>query len=82
VVGSIDGYLEVLHAATGESLWSHDAWQTYASVNGVPASGGGYDAHGAMLADDLLIISAGYTYVGDQRPGNALLVFQLAHDDE
>jgi len=29
-----------------------------------------------MLADDLLIVSAGYGYVGRQRPGNALLVFQ------
>jgi polyvinyl alcohol dehydrogenase (cytochrome) len=82
VVGSMDGYLDVINASSGEMLWSHDAWREYAAVNGVPAIGGGFDAHGAMLADDLLVVSAGYTYVGDQRPGNALLVFQLEADDE
>jgi polyvinyl alcohol dehydrogenase (cytochrome) len=82
VVGSIDGYLEVLSADTGTVLWSHDAWRDYDAVNGVPTSGGGFDAHGPMLADDLLLVTAGYAYVGAQRPGNAFLVFQLADADE
>ena len=82
VVGSIDGYLDVVHASTGELLWSHDAWREYVSVNGLPAAGGGFDAHGAMLADDLLVVSSGYSYVGEQRAGNALLVFQLEKKDE
>ena len=80
VAGSIDGFLEVLHAATGEVLWSHDAWREYDTINATPASGGGFDAHGAFLADDLLVVSSGYAYVGDQRPGNALLVFELADE--
>ena len=48
----------------------------------MPASGGGFDAHGPMVADDILVVSAGYGYVGDQRPGNALLVFQVEGDNE
>jgi polyvinyl alcohol dehydrogenase (cytochrome) len=82
VAGSIDGYLEVLDADSGEVLWTYDAWRDYDSVNDASASGGGFDAHGPLLADDLLVVSAGYTYVGDQRPGNALLVFEVAADDE
>ena len=77
VIGSMDGFLEVLDAGTGTPVWEHDAWRDYATVNGVPATGGAFDAHGAVLADDLLIVSAGYGYVGRQRAGNALLVFQL-----
>jgi len=81
VAGSIDGFLEVIHADTGEVLWTHDAWRVYDSVNQTPAAGGGFDAHGPMLADNLLVVSAGYTYVADQRPGNALLVFEVVPDD-
>ncbi|MGA1370828.1 MAG: PQQ-binding-like beta-propeller repeat protein [Pseudomonadales bacterium] len=77
VVGSMDGMLEVLHAATGERLWSHDAWRDYAAVNGVATSGGAFDTHGALLVDDLLMVVAGYGYVGRQRGGNALLVFRV-----
>ncbi len=77
VAGSIDGYLQVFSAATGKVLWSHDAWRSYASVNGVETSGGAFDAHGPMIADDLLVVSSGYGYVGEQRAGNALLVFQV-----
>jgi len=82
VVGSMDGYLEVLDAATGASLWTHDAWRDYDAVNGVPTTGGGFDAHGPLLADDLLLVTSGYAYVGAQRTGNAFLVFQLADADD
>ena len=79
VAGSIDGYLEIFDASSGEQVWSYDAWRDYDAVNGVPTSGGGFDGHGPMLADDLLIVTSGYGYVADQRPGNALLVFQLGN---
>ncbi|HEY5645471.1 MAG TPA: PQQ-binding-like beta-propeller repeat protein [Pseudomonadales bacterium] len=82
VAGSMDGFLEIVAADTGALLWSHDAWQEYDAVNGVTATGGAFDAHGPMLADDLLIVSAGYSYVGSQRGGNALLVFQVEPADE
>jgi polyvinyl alcohol dehydrogenase (cytochrome) len=82
VAGSIDGYLEIISATTGQLLWSHDAFREYSSVNEVAATGGAFDAHGAMIADDMLIVSSGYAYVGEQRAGNALLVFQLEPHDE
>ena len=77
VTGSIDGYLEVIAADTGKLLWSHDAWRDYSAVNGIETKGGAFDAHGPMLADDLLVVTSGYGYVGRQRAGNALLVFQV-----
>ena len=80
--GSIDGYLTVLDARRGELLWSYDSWRQYPTVNGPPAVGGAFDAHGPMLADDLLLVTSGYGYVGRQRPGNALLVFQVQASDE
>ena len=82
VAGNMDGYLEILAARTGEKLWSYDAWRDYDSVNGVETSGGAFDAHGPMIADDLLVVSSGYAYVGNQRGGNALLVFQLETSNE
>ena len=82
VTGSMDGYLMVHQASSGELLWEHDAWREYPAVNGVRTSGGAFDAHGAMLADDLLMVTAGYRYVGQQRGGNAFLLFQVqpAHE--
>ena len=82
VSGTIDGYLEVYSAESGERLWSYDAWRAYDSVNGIETVGGAFDGHGPMLADDLLLVSSGYTYVGQQRGGNAFLVFQLEAGDE
>ena len=82
VTGSIDGYLEVFAADTGKRLWSYDAWRDYEAVNGVATSGGAFDAHGPMLADDLLVVTSGYGYVGRQRGGNALLVFQVEAQHE
>lgn len=82
VAGSLDGFLEVFDARTGKPLWSHDAWRDYPAVNGGVANGGAFDAHGPMIADDLLIVTSGYGYVGRQRGGNALLVFQLSSDDD
>jgi polyvinyl alcohol dehydrogenase (cytochrome) len=82
VAGSMDGYLEVLSASSGKLLWSHDAWRDYTTVNGVTGRGGAFDAHGPMIADDLLLVTSGYSYVGEQRGGNVLLVFQLDTADD
>ncbi len=82
ITGSMDGYLEIYRAQDGQRLWSFDAWQEFSTVNDNPASGGAFDAHGPMVADDLLLVSAGYGYVGEQRPGNAFMVFQLEQGNE
>ncbi len=81
ITGTMDGFLEVLKADTGDLLWTHDSWRDYATVNGVEATGGTFDAHGPMVADDLVLVTSGYRYVGQERAGNALLVFQLEADD-
>ena len=77
VSGSLDGFLEILGAETGQLLWSYDSWREYDSVNQVSTLGGAFDGHGPMVADDLLMATSGYRYVGGQRGGNAFLVFQL-----
>ncbi|MYE23497.1 MAG: PQQ-binding-like beta-propeller repeat protein, partial [Gammaproteobacteria bacterium] len=79
LAGSIDGYLEAIHVESGEVLWSFDAWRDFDAVNGT-ATGGAFDAHGPMVADDLVIVSSGYGSF-DQRGGNALLVFALEGAD-
>ena len=82
VAGTMDGFLEIFNANSGELLWSHDSWRDYEAVNGIETSGGAFDAHGPMIADDLLLITSGYGYVGRQKGGNALLVFQVEAEDE
>lgn len=77
VTGGLDGQLEVVQATTGKRLWSFDTAVEYESVNSVDTKGGVIDAHGPMLADDLLIVSSGYGSFF-QEGGNALLVFSLA----
>ena len=81
VAGSMDGFLEIFAAQTGERLWHFDAWREFDAVNGVETHGGAFDGHGPMLADDLVIVTAGYQYVGQQRGGNALLVFEIVDDE-
>jgi polyvinyl alcohol dehydrogenase (cytochrome) len=81
VSGGLDGLLEIVRADDGERLWSFDAAITYSAVNGIATEGGSFDAHGPMLADDLLIVSSGYgSFLQDG--GNALLVFTLPDKSE
>ena len=77
VVGSLDGYVEVIDSATGELLWQFDTWRNFTTVNGVETKGGAIDAHGPMVAGNQVIISSGYNSFG-QAAGNALLVFEVA----
>ena len=82
LVGSIDGFLRALDAEDGRLRWEFDAWQDFEAVNQMNARGGAFDAHGPMVAEDTLVISSGYNYVGQQRGGNALLVFQLTQNSD
>jgi len=74
--GSIDGFLEAYDAQTGKVVWSDDTWKDYTSVNDVPTHGGGFDAHGPVVAGNQVIVSSGYKQYA--RGGNALLVYELA----
>ena len=81
LTGTMDGYLNAIHVDTGRLLWQFDAWQSFDSVNNQPTVGGAFDAHGPIVAGDTLVVSAGYSYVGQQRGGNALLVFHLTDEN-
>ncbi|MCB1691392.1 MAG: PQQ-binding-like beta-propeller repeat protein [Pseudomonadales bacterium] len=74
--GSLDGYFSAYAADNGELLWTDDTWKDFDTVNGVPASGGAFDAHGPMVADDMVIVSSGYDSFGE-KGGNVLLVYRL-----
>ncbi|MEH6568857.1 MAG: PQQ-binding-like beta-propeller repeat protein [Halioglobus sp.] len=77
VTGGLDGVLEVVGADDGKRLWSFNTNREFTAVNNIPTKGGGIDAHGPMLADNLLIVSSGYGSFF-QEGGNALLVFSIA----
>jgi polyvinyl alcohol dehydrogenase (cytochrome) len=79
VAGGLDGQLEIYAADDGDLLWSYDTLIDFDAVNDVPTRGGAIDSHGPTLADNLLIVVAGYGSFG-QRPGNALLVFEVPED--
>ncbi len=79
VAGAMDGMLEIYRASDGKKLWSYDTKTDYNAVNALPTKGGTLDAHGPMLAGDLLIVSSGYGSFG-QQGGNALLVFSVTEE--
>jgi polyvinyl alcohol dehydrogenase (cytochrome) len=76
VVGSLDGFIEVIDSATGKRLWQFDTWQDFDTVNSIRAKGGAIDAHGPHIAGNQLIVSSGYNSFGEAA-GNVLLVFEL-----
>ena len=76
VAGSLDKKLAIYHSESGEQIWSYDSDRDFNAVNGVDTRGGGYDAHGPMLAGDQLIVTSGYAALGTLG-GNALLVFSV-----
>ena len=77
VAGSLDGMLEVYAASTGQLLWSFDGLIDYDTTNALEAHGGSFDSHGPLLAGHQLIAVSGYGSFR-QKPGNALLVFEVA----
>ena len=76
VSGGMDGLLQINRSKDGATLWSYETTRSFTAVNGVETAGGVIDAHGPMLAGDLLIVASGYGTFS-QEGGNALLVFAL-----
>ena len=77
IAGGLDGRLLAYNINDGSLVWSHDAVVAQlTAVNATSAIGGSYDAHGAMLAGDMMFVSSGYGSFM-QKPGNALLAFKL-----
>lgn len=72
---SLDGYLRVFDAQTGEHLWAFNTWKDFAAVNASKASGGSIDLGGAYLDNGQLFIHSGYNVFG-QEGGNAFIVME------
>jgi polyvinyl alcohol dehydrogenase (cytochrome) len=75
--GSADGGMRAYAARTGELLWTFDANREFDTINGLPANGASFDGAGPVVAGGkLYFLSGSGGFVG--RPGNVLLVFEVA----
>jgi len=72
--GALDGHVRAFSTANGALLWDFDTVRDYATVNGVPASGGSLDGAGPVIADGMVYVNSGYPRFGG-KPGNVLLAF-------
>ena len=73
--GSLDGYINVFDAASGEVLFKYDTARAFEGVNGVPGIGGAIDNASITAANGTLYVSSGYGMFG-QTGGNVLLAFK------
>jgi polyvinyl alcohol dehydrogenase (cytochrome) len=74
--GSEDGHLRAYASGDGRIIWDTDTAQSFATVNGVPATGGSLDNGGPTLAGGILFVNSGYGRIFGE-PGNALLAFSV-----
>jgi polyvinyl alcohol dehydrogenase (cytochrome) len=75
--GSLDGHLRAFGTSDGRLLWDLDTVRDYETVNGVKASGGSLNATGPTLAEGMLFVNSGYSFLTGM-PGNVLLAFAPA----
>jgi polyvinyl alcohol dehydrogenase (cytochrome) len=76
VEGSADGFLRAFDANTGRMLFQFDTARSFATVNGVPGSGGAIDNASIVAASGYLFVNSGYGLMGGETPGNVLLAFR------
>ena len=75
--GALDGHLRAYDAASGKVIWDVDTARSFiATVNGVPAKGGGMNGPGATVAGGMLFVNSGYGSIGFMA-GNAILAFSV-----
>jgi polyvinyl alcohol dehydrogenase (cytochrome) len=75
--GTMDGTMRAYSTDDGRIIWETNTWRTYATVNGVPASGGSINGPGPTVAGGLLFFNSGYSVFGGGRSGNVLLAFAV-----
>jgi polyvinyl alcohol dehydrogenase (cytochrome) len=75
--GNQDGTLRAYDAGTGRLVWTFNMLQEFATVNRVPARGGGMGGPGPAVAGGMLFVPSGYVGLGNGTPGNVLLAFGL-----
>jgi polyvinyl alcohol dehydrogenase (cytochrome) len=76
VEGSIDGFLRVFDAATGEVLFKFDTARQFDTLNGIPGKGGAIDNASIVAANGYVFLNSGYGLLGGQTPGNVFLAFR------
>jgi polyvinyl alcohol dehydrogenase (cytochrome) len=76
VAGSLDGFLRVFDAKTGEVLFTFDTARAFDAINGVEARGGSIDSASITAANGYLFVNSGYGMFG-QIAGNVLLAFKV-----
>jgi polyvinyl alcohol dehydrogenase (cytochrome) len=74
--GGADGGVRAYDADTGAVIWTFDANQSFATVNGVAATGGSIDGPGPIIAGGMLYVTAGNGGIVGS-PGNVLLAFEV-----
>ncbi|HTW38866.1 MAG TPA: PQQ-binding-like beta-propeller repeat protein [Steroidobacteraceae bacterium] len=74
--GAMDGGLRAYSTKDGSILWLYDCNRSFATVNGVPAHGGGIDGPGPIVAGGMLYATSGSGGLMGG-PGNVLLAFGL-----
>jgi polyvinyl alcohol dehydrogenase (cytochrome) len=77
IQGSVDGYLRVFDAATGEILFKYDTARAYETVSGVPGKGGAIDNASIVATNGYVFVNSGYGLLGGQTPGNVFLAFRV-----
>jgi polyvinyl alcohol dehydrogenase (cytochrome) len=76
--GSNDGKMRVYAAATGAVLWEFDTIRDFAGVNGLTGFGSSISGNGgAVVANGMLYVQAGYYPLYPSDHGNVLLAFGL-----
>jgi len=75
IAGSLDGWLRVIDAKTGQELWKYDTATTFDTLNGVKGHGGSIDTASFVGVNGLLLANSGYGMFG-QAPGNVMLAFR------
>ncbi|HTX24535.1 MAG TPA: PQQ-binding-like beta-propeller repeat protein [Steroidobacteraceae bacterium] len=74
--GAMDGGVRAYSTTDGSVLWAYDCNRAFATVNGVPAHGGGIDGPGPIVAGGMLYVTSGAGGLMGS-PGNVLLAFGL-----
>jgi len=70
-----DGFVRAHSTQTGELIWHFDTGRTFEAING-EAQGGQVTAYPIMVVNGRVYVTSGAS--SQSRPGNALLVFEIA----
>lgn len=73
--GTTTGIMRAYDPKDGRVIWTYDANQPYATVNGVAAKGGSFNGPGPVIVGGMVFMNAGYSYLGFGTGGNVLLAF-------